>query len=192
MEKLRQTPSQTVGPFFAYSLTAQQYGYDFSSIVNESLISEDTHGERIFIQGNVLDGNGDVILDAMVELYQQDLLISKVISDKYPIKLGFGRMGTGTDAQRRFCFTTLKPQAQIEEAPHINVILFMRGSLRHLYTRLYFSDQEADNKQDKVLNLVPTERRNTLIAQRKEQHGQVFYEFNIRMQGEDETVFFEI
>ncbi|WP_435354795.1 protocatechuate 3,4-dioxygenase subunit alpha [Emticicia sp. SJ17W-69] len=180
-----QTPSQTVGPFFAYGLTARQYGYDFSSILDDLLIKPETEGERIYINGKIFDGNGLAIPDAMIELYQEDLL-------RLNNKQGFGRLGTGTSSDISFTFTTVKPQAIDGQAPNINVILFMRGSLRHLYTRLYFSDETEANQQDSLLNAIPEERRNTLIAYKKIVNGQVFYEFNITMQGEGETVFFDL
>ena len=195
MEKLRTTPSQTVGPFFAYSLTAEQYSYDFNSIVNGVLTDDFTEGSRIFITGCVLDGGGAAINDALVELWQVDLNGQYRIA---PIQAkndgftGFGRLGTGTNAAAQFTFSTLKPAAIDGQAPHINVILFMRGSLRHLYTRLYFSDNAAANQHDPLLNAVAFDRRDTLIAQKQEANGQVFYTFNIKMQGEGETVFFEL
>ncbi|RKH76252.1 protocatechuate 3,4-dioxygenase subunit alpha, partial [Corallococcus praedator] len=114
-ERLRQTPSQTLGPFSAYSLTAEQYGYPYNSIVSGSLISEATSGqyadnERIYITGRVHDGNSDTIVDALVELWQADargtyrsLLIDKV---EEPHFTGFGRLGTGTNAEHRYTFTT--------------------------------------------------------------------------------------
>ena len=195
MEKLRTTPSQTVGPFFAYSLTAEQYGYDFNSIVNGTLTDDFTEGERIFITGCILDGENKVINDAVIELWQAD---PKGQYRTEPIKFkndgftGFGRLGTGTNAAHQFTFSTLKPAALTGEAPHINVILMMRGSLRHLYTRLYFSDEIVANQNDPLLKAVQSDRQNILIAERKEVNGQVFYTFNIKMQGDNETVFFEI
>jgi protocatechuate 3,4-dioxygenase, alpha subunit len=201
MKKLRQTPSQTVGPFFAYSLTAEQYGYPFNSIINDSLIESNidpqncvTAGERIYITGQVLDGKGDSILDAVVELFQADAngqYRTTPIKHKNDGFTGFGRLGTGTNPEHRFTFTTIKPGSVNGQAPHIDVLLMMRGSLRNLYTRLYFSDNMAANEQDDLFKAVPENRRKTLIANRLEVNGLVFYEFNIRMQGEEETVFFE-
>lgn len=193
MERLRQTPSQTVGPFFAYGLTAEQYGYRYDSIVHGSLVGDEVSGRRICITGNVLDGNGAAIPDAMIELSQVDetgryRLIPVERGDAEFI--GFGRLGTGTDAKRRFRFTTLKPGSFNGQAPHINIILFMRGSLRHLYTRLYFSDEQ--NEHDVLLNSVDPARKQTLIAQRKEVNGDIEYQFDIHMQGEKETVFFDL
>ncbi len=196
MEKLQTTPSQTVGPFFAYSLTAEQYGYDFNSLINGVLTDDYTEGERIFITGCVMDGAGNSIGDAMIELWQADpkgQYRLEPIQHKNNGFTGFGRLGTGTNDAHRFTFETLKP-ASIDgiQAPHINVILFMRGSLHNLYTRLYFSDEMTANQNDPLFNAVPAERQSTLIAQRNEINGQVFYTFNIKMQGDNETVFFQV
>ncbi|MCU7549781.1 protocatechuate 3,4-dioxygenase subunit alpha [Chitinophagaceae bacterium LB-8] len=193
MEKLRQTPSQTVGPFFAYSLTAEQYGYDYNSLINGLLINHDTEGERIYITGRIYDGKGQTIPDALIELWQADAngqYRSLPIHQKNDGFTGLGRLGTGTDVQDRFLFTTIKPGSIGDgQAPHINIILFMRGSLHRLYTRLYFSDESATNSQDELFNTIPEERRNTLIAQRKQNAGRIEYHFDIYMQGEKETVF---
>ncbi|MFN8347003.1 MAG: protocatechuate 3,4-dioxygenase subunit alpha [Spirosomataceae bacterium] len=172
-----QTPSQTVGPYFAYGLTPEQYLYDFKSLVGNQMTSPIDQNNSITIVGKVFDGEGVVIPDAMIEIWQND--------GKNQL---FGRFGTGTDVENRFIFHTVKPVSFNGQAPYLSVIVFMRGQLIHSYTRLYFSDEAALNTQDEVLNSVPAERRNTLIAI---QNGSV-YEFNIRMQGEGETVFFEI
>ena len=196
MEKLRQTPSQTVGPFFAYSLTAEQYGYDYNSLMNGLLIDHDSEGERIYISGSIYDGNGQSIPDALIELWQADAggqYRSLPISQKNDGFTGFGRLGTGTDVQDRFLFTTIKPGSIGDgQAPHINVILFMRGSLHQLYTRIYFSDEWEANSKDELLNSIPEERRDTLIAQREAYAGRIEYHFDIHMQGANETVFFDV
>ena len=196
MEKLRTTPSQTVGPFFAYSLTAEQYGYDFNSLINGVLTDDYTEGERIFITGCVMDGAGNSIGDAMIELWQADpkgQYRLEPIQHKNDGFTGFGRLGTGTNNAHKFTFETLKP-ASIDgvQAPHINIILFMRGSLHNLYTRLYFSNEIEANQRDPLLKAVSAERQNTLIAERSELNGKVFYTFNIKMQGDNETVFFQV
>ena len=146
--KLQHTPSQTIGPFFAYSLTAAQYGYNFSSIVNENLINDAEKGKQIFITGNVFDGEGNAIHDAMIELWQADANGNYV--SKYPNTpfTGFGRLGTGTEKNKSFTFKTIKPGSVNNQAPHINVILFMRGSLHALYTRIYFDDEQNDNDDE--------------------------------------------
>ena len=179
MKKLLQTPSQTVGPYFAYSLTPQQYGYDLTQVCDSNIVAENVLGERIQIIGQVLDGHNEPISDAMIELWQSD--IQKI-----------GRFGTGTDAQNRFIFTTVKPKSVEGQAPHLNVIVMMRGLLVHAYTRLYFSDEAAANAQDTVLNSVPEDRRDTLIARLDNKNGQKVYYFDIRMQGTRETAFFDV
>ncbi|MCX6215870.1 protocatechuate 3,4-dioxygenase subunit alpha [Spirosoma sp.] len=170
-----QTPSQTVGPYFAYGLTPEQYGYYFKSLIGNQLVNPLDEPNAITITGNVFDGVGVIIPDALIELWDAQ--------NKH-----FGRFGTGTDSQNRFVFHTLKPGSVDGQAPHLSVIVFMRGQPIHSYTRLYFSDEAAANESDPVLNLVPAERRQTLIA-KKTSAG---YLFDIYMQGEQETVFFEV
>ena len=191
-----QTPSQTVGPFFAYGLTATQYGYDFDQPFDATLALDAAVGERIRIEGRVIDGDGNPIVDAMVEISQPDG------EGRYPQSVeevqargfrAFGRCGTGTDAQKRFAFHTVKPGAQAPgEAPHINVIVTMRGLLLHAFTRIYFSDEAAANADDAVLQSVPAARRPTLVAERIAQDGAVRYRLDIHMQGPNETVFFDV
>jgi len=175
---LLQTPSQTVGPYFAYGLTPEQYLYDFKQLVGNQMLSPIEHEEAITIIGKVFDGNGDVIPDAMIEIWQND-----------GENQLFGRFGTGTDAQNRFIFSTIKPKSVAGHAPYLSVIVFMRGQLIHSYTRIYFSDEIELNAIDEVLNAILPDRKNTLIAEKKASN---FYEFNINMQGKNETVFFEI
>lgn len=175
--KMLQTPSQTVGPYFAYGLTPKQYGYDFKNLATNVLENIPEGKEIISIKGKVFDGENNPIPDAMIELWQND--------GENPF---FGRFGTGTDAENHFVFQTIKPNSIEGQAPYVSLIVFMRGQLIHSYTRIYFSDEEILNQQDVVLNSIPEERRNTIIAQKK---GSI-YEFNIYMQGENETVFFEV
>ncbi len=197
MSKLRQTPSQTVGPFFGYALTPEQYGYDFKSIADGNLIEGDVPGQRIRIEGRVLDVKGDLVPDAMIEIWQADgegryAHPADPRSSNVAFK-GFGRMGTGTDPESRFIFDTIKPgSVDGTQAPHISVVIFMRGLLLHAYTRIYFSDEAAANAHDPVLASVPAERRNTLIAVRNETPAGIVYRLDIRMQGADETVFFDV
>lgn len=195
----KQTPSMTIGPFFAYGLTPEQYGYPFASIAtghmaDEAPAGELGAGERIRIIGRVLDGAGAAIADALIEIWQANAE-GRYRGAREPGSnagfVGFGRQGTGTDPDHRFIFETVKPGAvDAEQAPHISVILFMRGLLVHAYTRIYFSDEAEANARDPVLNSVPEERRATLIAERQEDGAT--YRFDIRMQGENETVFFDV
>jgi protocatechuate 3,4-dioxygenase, alpha subunit len=188
-----QTPSQTVGPYFAYGLTAKQYGYKFTSLVGPQMVGEETEGERIRILGQVLDGEGVPVSDAMLEVWQADAAGSFPDPSRQDGFTGFGRVGTGTDPQHRFWFDTIKPGATKDgQAPHLNVIVFMRGLLSHLYTRIYFSDEEAPNTKDPVLGSVDEARRQTLIAMREETSGGTQYRFDIHLQGAAETVFFDV
>ena len=192
-----QTPSQTVGPFFAYGLTAPQYGYEFSGIASDLVAGEDITGEHIRIFGAVFDGAGERIPDAMIEIWQADgagrYARPADFRGSNQRFRGFGRYGTGTDAENRYSFLTVKPgSVDGVQAPHINVIVFMRGMLSHAYTRLYFSDEAGANATDPVLLTVPEARRPTLIAARSDGASGLAYRFDIHMQGEDETVFFDV
>ncbi len=193
----KQTPSQTVGPYFAYGLTPEQYGYAFSSIAGGVLTTEAGDGERIRIAGRVLDGAGEAVSDAMVEIWQADgqgryAHPADPRSSNARFR-GFGRVGTGTDPEQRFRFETVKPGAPAPgQAPHINLVLFLRGLLSHAYTRIYFSDEAEANAADPVLTAVPAERRATLIADREEAGGTPLYRFDIHLQGDRETVFFDL
>lgn len=193
MSAPKQTPSQTVGPYFAYGLTARQYNYPHTSIADGSMAGEDVEGERIRVEGRVLDGDGMPIPDAMIEIWQADSQ-GRFAHPADPRNsnagfTGFGRFGTGTDPKNRFIFDTIKPGSVTSgEAPHLNVIVFMRGLLTHVYTRIYFADEDAANAVDPVLSSVPEDRRGTLVAAR---HGNT-YRLDIRMQGDDETVFFDV
>jgi protocatechuate 3,4-dioxygenase alpha subunit len=182
------TPSQTLGPYFAYGLTAEQYRYGYSQIADGKLIgTEDIKGKRILIKGRVLDGAGNPISDAMIEIWQSD----HKGSYSNPTFRGFGRMGTGTTPDNSFTFETIKPGSNGAEAPHIHVIVLMRGMLTHVFTRIYFSDEKEVNELDPVLNSIVPERRKTLIAQKIPDGDGLQYHFDIFMQGENETVFFE-
>jgi protocatechuate 3,4-dioxygenase alpha subunit len=194
MPKLRQTPSQTVGPYFAYGLSPEQYGYQhgLTSIAGSEMAPGDVEGQRIRVEGRVFDGKGAPISDALIEIWQADSLgryahPSDPRGSNSTFK-GFGRCGTGTDPRNRFWFDTVKPgKVGDDQAPHLNVIVSMRGMLLHAFTRIYFPDEPA-NATDKVLNAVPAERRGTLVA--SHQGGNV-YRFDIHMQGDSETVFFD-
>jgi protocatechuate 3,4-dioxygenase, alpha subunit len=187
--RLGQTPSQTVGPFFAYGLTPEQYGYEFAGIATPTLVGEDTPGERIRLAGQVFDGEGTPVSDAIVEILQADAGGKFGGSDFS----GFGRCGTGTMPASRYLFDTIKPgRTGKDQAPHIDVVLFMRGLLSHVFTRIYFDDEREANAIDPVLTSVPEDRRGTLIARREEGMSGTTYRFDIHMQGDRETVFFDV
>lgn len=191
---LEQTPSQTVGPYFAYGLTGTQYGYSLPSLFGPELARADTPGEHIRIIGQVLDGEGRPINDALIEIAQPDsngrwvATADEVAATGFR---GFGRMGTGTEPDNRFEFRTVRPGAAAPgEAPFALVIVTMRGMLSHAFTRIYF-DGEPANAHDPVLAAVPAARRHTLIARRADDASGPVHRFDIHMQGPNETVFFD-
>jgi protocatechuate 3,4-dioxygenase alpha subunit len=193
---LGQTPSQTVGPYFAYGLTSTQYGYPFRALFGSELAEPRTPGEPIVITGRVFDGNGEPIGDAMLEIQHADSHGRRPASPADVAASGFrgfGRMGTGTLPGQYFAFRTVKPGATPDgQAPHIDVIVSMRGLLVHAFTRFYFDDEADANARDPVLSSVPAERRHTLIATREALPGGVVYRIDVRMQGDGETVFFDV
>jgi protocatechuate 3,4-dioxygenase alpha subunit len=192
------TPSQTVGPFFAYGLTSNGK-YDWSDAFTNNLVTADASGERIRIEGRVFDGDGQPVTDCMLEIWQADAQGRFADpQDKRALPnsafRGFGRCGT--DANGDYAFETIRPGPVPgpdgrPQAPHILVAIFARGMLLHNFTRIYF-DGEAGNAADPVMALVPAERRDTLIARRQPGAARPAYRFDIRLQGEDETVFFDI
>jgi len=191
------TPSQTVGPFFSPALTPGDQ-YPWKQPLDNNLITPDASGEKIRIEGRVLDAENAPVNDAMIEIWQADASGHYAHPADRPRRntkfTGFGR--AGTDAEGRYSFSTIKPGAVAgangePQAPHIMVAVYARGLPRHAYTRIYFGD-EKDNGADPILNLVPADRRKTLIAQRAEKGGQIVYAFDIRLQGDNETVFFDV
>jgi protocatechuate 3,4-dioxygenase alpha subunit len=192
------TPSQTVGPFFKYGLTPDGK-YDWNDAFTGNLVTPDASGERIRVQGRVFDGDGAPVPDAMLEIWQADA--QGRFADPQDNRAipntafrGFGRCGT--DANGEYSFDTIRP-GQVPDpdgklqAPHILLAIFARGMLLHLYTRIYF-DGEAANSADPVLALVPADRRGTLIATYEPGNGGAVYRFDIRLQGDGETVFFDV
>ena len=199
MTQLKQTPSQTVGPYFAYGLTPTQYGYDLKSLFTPVLAQPHARGEHIRITGQVFDGAGKSVLDAIVEISQPDASgqpVTSVADAESKGFTGFGRCGTGTLPGNHFAFDTVKPGAAAAgQAPFINVCVNMRGLLVHTFSRIYFDDEAAANSQDAVLASVPAERRATLIARRESTGAGVVYRFDIHMQDSAhgrETAFFDL
>jgi protocatechuate 3,4-dioxygenase, alpha subunit len=189
-KRLGQTPSQTVGPFFAYGLTPAQYGYDWTSIMDGTIARDGVPGSHITIEGRVLDGKGDPVTDAMIEIRQADAA-GRMIAEPGTNSgfTGFGRVGTGVEPGGLWRFATIKPGSIAKgEAPRLDVIVLMRGLLMHAFTRIYFEDEAAANAADPVLNMVPADRRATLVARLTAPNT---YSFDIHMQGDQETVFFD-
>ena len=196
MTKLQQTPSQTVGPYFAYGLTPTQYGYDLPSLFTPVLAQPHAEGEHIRITGQVFDGAGQSVLDALVEISQSDASgqpVTSVADAQAKGFTGFGRCGTGTLAGNHYLFDTVKPGAGAAgQAPFINVCVTMRGLLVHTFTRIYFDDELEANAKDAVLASAPAGRRATLLARREATGAGVVYRFDVHMQGDSETVFFDL
>lgn len=188
---LKQTPSQTAGPFFHYMLTPEQSGYDYRSLALQKLADETVEGNRVRISGSIIDGQGLPLPDALVELWQADAQGRYAHpADGRPSNAafkGFGRCAS--DEKGVFAFDTVKPGAIGDgQAPHVTLIIFARGGQNHLYTRIYFDDEAGANAKDPVLQSVPEDRRGTLIA-RKVAGG---YRHDICLQGDSETVFFDV
>jgi protocatechuate 3,4-dioxygenase alpha subunit len=190
------TPSQTVGPYFAYGLTPNGK-YEWNDAFSNNLVTSDATGERIRVEGRVFDGDGQPVPDAMLEIWQADAQGRFADpQDKRALPnatfRGFGRCGTDANG----AFDTVKPGSVPDpdgkpQAPHILLAVFARGMLLHLYTRVYFSG-EAANATDPVLALVPLDRRATLIAEQANCNGNAVYRLDIHLQGDKETVFFEV
>jgi protocatechuate 3,4-dioxygenase, alpha subunit len=189
------TPSQTVGPYLHIGLTQGDYGA--REIFSATLAEPGMAGTRIRIEGRILDGEGNIVPDALVEIWQADPAGRyahpadgrALASNSFR---GFGRCATDKDGG--FAFDTVKPGSVpgpggSTQAPHINVGVFSRGLLKRLFTRFYFAGEPA-NAADPVLALVPADRRDTLIA--KPDAGKPgLFRFEVRLQGGDETVFFD-
>lgn len=181
------TPPQTIGPFFHGLLREEQ----------QALAGPQTPGERIRIEGVVFDGNRDPVPDAAVEIWQADAEGRYRHPADRPAGedgfTGFGRCGT--DDGGRYWFETIRPGPvpgpDGHQAPHINVAVFARGLLHHLCTRLYF-EGDAANGADPVLSRIPEPRRATLIARRSDASGKTVYRFDVILQGDGETVFFDL
>lgn len=193
MSKLPRTSAQTVGPFFHPGLLR-------ADAVRAILASPETPGEPIRIEGRVLDGDGQPVPDALIEIWQADAsghYCHPSDGSDQPRDTGFTGFGrVGTDAAGEYWFTTIRPGAvpfddRQHQAPHICVAIFARGLLNHLYTRLYFADDPA-TAGDPLLQYVPVERRATLQARRSERAGLPVYRFDIVLQGAGETVFFNL
>jgi protocatechuate 3,4-dioxygenase alpha subunit len=193
------TPSQTIGPFAAPALTPNEKGktnYVWSQLVGGDLVTSDAVGERIRVEGRMFDGGGAPIDGILFEIWQADGQ-GRYAHPRDPRRpnssfKGFGRVES--DMSGTFAFDTVKPGRVpgpngALQAPHIVVAIHMRGILTHLFTRIYFSD-EASNAEDPILKLVPPDRRDTLIA-RRDASGPL-YRIDFRIQGDRETVFFDI
>ncbi len=203
-EQLHETPSQTGGPYVHIGLLPKQANIDvFEHNFGNSLIRDETQGQRIRLEGQVFDGLDIPVRDVLVEIWQADangVFPSRADTRVGKVDANFSGWGrTGADFDSGFWhFETIKP-GQVPgrkgsmQAPHIALTIFARGINIGLNTRVYFDDETDANAKDPILNSIEwIQRRQTLIARRQERDGQVVYRFDIRIQGPDETVFFDI
>lgn len=196
----KQTASNTIGPFFHHIMTPEEP--DFVGITDNRMTGKSTKGERIKVEGRILDGDGKPLRAAMLEIWQanaagrynapQDARNDVKLDKKFT---GFGRVSAGN--RGKFEFETIKPGAvpssgNAPQAPHINLTLFAAAIHSHLYTRLYFSDEADANDIDPVLSFVGEKRRITLIAKRKNTKDGPVYRFDVKLGGDGETVFFDV
>ncbi len=184
------TPSQTVGPFFKIELTTDDHCV-------RCIAGPQARGERMWITFRVLDGDGVPLNDAMLEIWQADSNGKYNHPDDPQQKqvdsgwIGFGRLGTGEDGS--CVLETIKPGRVPNgtlQASHLTVAVFARGMLKQLYTRVYFAG-DAANDNDPILHLIAPDRRGTLMAQPDRAHPG-HWSFDVRLQGDRETVFFDV
>ena len=203
---LLETPSQTAGPYVHIGLIPHQAGFDiFEKNFSHVLVQKDTRGERIRIEGRIFDATGAPVRDALIEIWQAnaagrynhplDRQEGKALDETFR---GWGR--TGTDFETGlYSFETIKPgqvagrAGRGTMAPHVNFWIVARGINIGLNTRMYFADETDANAADPVLRMIePESRRTTLMAPRSTRSGDVVYTFDIHLQGERETVFFDV
>lgn len=193
---LRETASQTAGPYVHIGLASQEAGFDiFQSRLGSSLLTDGLEGQPIVLHGQVLDGAGAPVRDALLEIWQADAHGRYGGAEAGGFR-GWARACTDFDSGR-YRFDTIKPgRVQGRNgrwmAPHINVWLVARGINLGLHTRIYFADEAEANAADPVLNLIEWDgRRQTLLARPDTAGNGQSYRFDIHLQGERETVFFE-
>jgi protocatechuate 3,4-dioxygenase, alpha subunit len=179
----RSTPSQTVGPFFSIG---------FAWLDRADLTPGTDAGTRVTISGRAIDGAGQPVPDAVLEIWQADSngrYSQPAVAGEF---FGFGRVPM--DSEGTFCFSACKPgscagPSGAMQAPHLVISIFMRGLLKRLITRIYFPEDPA-NESDPVLRLVPVHRRHTLIARRESVKSDILV-WDVHLQGDKETVFFD-
>jgi protocatechuate 3,4-dioxygenase alpha subunit len=202
LDYLKESPSQTAGPYVHIGLAPGAAGFDiYNQELGWDIAGPNAKGERIRVEGIVIDATGSPVKDVLLEAWQANA------AGHYAHPQGGGKVEPGfrgwgrviTDfATGEWGFDTVKPGRTPgrnvgTQAPHINLWVVARGINIGLNTRIYFEDEAEANAEDPVLNLIEWERRRaTLIAKRSERDGQAVYRFDIKLQGQDETVFFDI
>lgn len=202
LDYLAETPSQTAGPYVHIGLAPGAAGFDiYRQELGWDITGPHAKGERIRVEGIVMDGTGSPVKDVMLEVWQANA------DGHYAHPEGGGNVEDGfrgwgrviTDFETgEWGFDTVKPGPTVgrgasQQAPHLNLWIVARGINIGLNTRLYFDDEPEANAKDPVLNLIEWERRRaTLLAKKTERDGKTVYRFDIKLQGEDETVFFDV
>lgn len=186
---LKETPSQTAGPYVHIGTLPHEAGLNVQThnTPNNTMLTE---GTPISIRGVIRDGAGAAVKDAMVEIWQADAKGTY----GHDGTIGWARSHTDFETGE-FEFETVKPGQSMwtdgsQQAPHINLLVFARGINIHLQTRIYFADEEQANEQDPVLRSIP-EGRETLLAQPDPTSNNA-YRFDLKLQGDGETVFFDV
>jgi len=184
--RLLATASQTVGPYLHLGLTWN---------TTECIASSAIAGEHVTVQGRIVDGTGEPVVDALLEVWQANSFGKYAHPEDVqdmPLEPGFKGFGRiPTNDQGEFRFTTIKPGAVPGrdgiQAPHLLISIFMRGLLKRLVTRMYFPDDDR-NGRDEVLESIPNDRRTTIIAKKLSNRELLW---NVVLQGDSETVFFD-
>jgi protocatechuate 3,4-dioxygenase, alpha subunit len=201
---LKETASQTAGPYVHIGLAPHQAGFDiFEKNFSNVLAGPNAQGERITIEGRVIDGSGTPVRDVLIELWQANgagRYNHPADRQDKPLDAAFRGFGRACSDFKTgvWAFETIKPgpvagRGGRTMAPHVNLWLVARGINLGLNTRMYFSDEADANAADPVLNLIEWEvRRQTLIGQRETRERKTVYRFDIHLQGPQETVFFDI
>ena len=203
LDYLRESASQTAGPYVHIGLAPGAAGFQiYDQELGHDIAGPNVRGQRIRVEGLVIDGTGSAVKDVLLEVWQANAdgyyahpEGGKEVEDGFR---GWGRVITDFETGE-WGFDTVKPGAVMGRhgrpmAPHLNLWIVARGINLGLNTRMYFEDEAQANADDPVINLIEWERRRaTLIARRDgERDGVARYRFDIRLQGEDETVFFDI
>lgn len=202
LEYLKETPSQTAGPYVHIGLAPGAAGFDiYREELGWDIAGPNAKGERIRVEGIVIDATGSPVKDVLLEAWQANAAGVYAHRDSTgEVEEGFrgwGRVITDFETGE-WGFDTVKPGAVAgrsgtRQAPHINLWIVARGINIGLNTRIYFEDEAEANAADPVLNMIEWERRRaTLIARRSDRDGLAVYRFEVKLQGVDETVFFDI
>lgn len=204
LDYLQESASQTAGPYVHIGLIPSQAGFDiFENNFTNQMTTVDTKGERITIEGHVIDGTGTPVRDVLLELWQANAAGKYNHPEDHqdkpvdPAFRGWGRAGSDF-ATGIWHFETIKPGPVVGRggrmmAPHVSLWIVSRGINIGLQTRMYFGDETEANTNDPVLNLIEQkDRRDTLVAERQSRDGKTVYAFDIHLQGPSETVFFDV